>query len=120
MVTVFANNQLMIAEGAVSVSITTDPVPMGGADRIAGVFHVHYSFGTGLTMTVAVEGSNDGQTWITVDSGTPTTAAGDIVPIPTLPTEAVHAFLRVTFTLLATGANTNGICFDYHAIIDKS
>ena len=47
-------------------------------------------------------------------------SAGDIVPIPTLPTEAVHAFLRVTFSLLATGANTNGICFDYHAIIDKS
>ena len=45
MVTVLANNQLMAAAQPPDTTISTDPVPMGGADRVSGVLTVHYNFG---------------------------------------------------------------------------
>jgi hypothetical protein len=121
MITVFASNQPMAAPagGAPSV-ITTDPVPMNGNDRVSGIVTTHYVFGpTTPTLTITVEGSNDGTAWVDfTPGGWPEPAAAGSQELAAA--EAIFAFVRMRFSFTDTGSGNAFICFDVHAVVDKS
>ena len=114
-----ANNQTLIAIDTTASSITTDPHPMGDANymQVAVNVHVLFSAGGNPTLTYAVQGSNDGQTWFPLTditkSVTSTTTEPDIDG-----GDVTCAFIRFKFTLSAdagTGGDITCATFDLHA-----
>jgi len=115
-VTVFANNQLIVTDGTVNGVIDTDPMPMGGNDRVASVLNMHYIYGSGATLSVQFMGSNDGQNWVNIGSPETKTTPPTKSQLPEQ--TAVFAFVKYEFTLTAAGAAA--VCFDLHSVIDHS
>jgi len=114
MIVSFADNLVMVCDTSTSV-ITTDPVAMDGNDRLAGVLNVHYIFGTNGLLSIQLQGSNDGTTWI--DLGAPETeGAAEASGIGQV--TAAYAFVRYEFTFSA--ADVGGICFDLHSRLDHA
>jgi len=119
MVTVFANNQVIVSDQTTQNVIETDPVPMRGSDRVSGILNIHYAFTAlgAFTLDAYVEGSNDGQNWVPVTAVSPTAVGLE----PLVPSDCVHAFVRMKFEFLASSSNgPNAICFSFHGILDKS
>jgi hypothetical protein len=116
MIVVFANNQTMVAPPATTVTITTDPVPLRGSDRINAIVTIHTIFNTGgVGLAWGLEVSNDGVVWLTFGSGGDAAATGSETWVNT---GVAWAFVRVTFSLTG-GASIAGATFDMHAHFDK-
>lgn len=117
MVTVFANNQTIAGESGNASVITTDPVPMRGNDRVSAVANVHYMFGgTGQSLSLILEASNDGTNWITVKAYTAITTTG-VEPLGS--EDAPYAFVRLKMSFTPT-AGDGAVGFDVHAVLDHS
>jgi hypothetical protein len=117
MLVVFANNQVLIAPASSSVTVTTDPVAVGGNNRATGVSNVHGIFNAGTGLTWKMQISMDGQTW--VDQGpvqVAMTATGEYLADPVEVT-GVYARLSITY---ATGAGIGAATFDIHVNFDHS
>ena len=114
MVVSFANNLVMVCNNSTSI-IYTDPVPMSGFDRCIGILLIHYIFGTSALLSIQLQASNDGTTWI--DVGAPDTANSEgAAGVGT--TGLSYAFIRYEFTFSASDAG--GLCFDLPARLDHA
>ena len=120
MVVVVFNNQVIGASSTTTETLS-DPIPMGGNDRVTAVASAHWLFGGGASpkATIEIYGSNDGTSW-TADlfsSAQEVTAAGvKALEIVTAP----YAFVR--FKLIAdpdSGSNFF-MCLDVHANVDHA
>lgn len=117
MLVAFANNQVIVAPTVDSVSIYTDPVPMGDFDRVSAMLNCHYLFPSG-TVTYEAEVSNDGTNWAATAL---TDFATGATPTPRLKVEPVNGgFIRFKFTFANSGAVTGGVCFDLHVQLDHA
>jgi hypothetical protein len=118
---VFANNQMLVADTTATV-VTTDPVPVDDPDlnHVMVTVQIHRIFAMGASaaysLTVDLEGSNDGQTWFPAQSsGALTTPADD-----TFNGDFLFAYVRAQMTLVATSGDWAAAAFDVHAnFLDK-
>jgi hypothetical protein len=123
MVIAFATNQAMTAIHGTPSIISTDPVPLNGADRVSVVLNVHYLWkAAGAAAVVAYQGevSMNGSDWIPVTALTENLNAAGIQQLKDI---AVYgAFIRFFFTLTVTGStgDLGGTCFDVQALVDKA
>lgn len=115
MLVAFANNQVMLADTAIT-TITTDPIPLGDNDRASAILSVHYIFGgASRLLTYTTQVSNDGVTW--VDDGPTGTAATSAPPSINVVANVNGAFMRVKFDL-TIGGGLGAACFDLHVVLD--
>jgi len=71
MLLTLANNQALAVAAGATVSVTTDPVPLNGADRMAAIITVSSIFNAAVPgLTINCEVSIDGVTWRQVASTT--------------------------------------------------
>ena len=118
MLVVFANNQVLIAPAGQSVTITTDPVAVGGNNRATGVTNIHGMFnpsGTGLSWKMQI--SMDGQTW--VDQGPALASAVAVGETMQGPGNVTGVYARLEITYGATGGY-GAATFDVHVNFDRS
>lgn len=122
MVIAFANNQSMTGIQGSTNTISTDPVPLNGNDRVSAMLNVHYLFTQGGTGTVSYQGqvSNDGVNWVNVATLTDTATAATSTPQQKV-ISVNGAFLRFTFSYaIASGAagDMGATAFDLHVKLD--
>jgi hypothetical protein len=119
MLVVFANNQVLIAPTSGSVSITTDPVAVGGNNQATGVTNVHGIFNAAAAgLRWDMEISMDGQTWVTQGpAAAAITATGETLSNPAVVT-GVYARLVISFD--ASAAGVGAATFDIHVNFDRS
>jgi len=125
MLVVFANNQAMAADGAAGATastITTDPVPLNGNDRISMILNAHYFFGAGgaanRSFSVQPQVSNDGVTFLNTGTAITISATTD-TPLETVRT-VNGVYIRMQYSLVVTALpNPDAhICFDHHVNLD--
>ncbi len=119
MLVVFANNQVLIAPATGSVSITTDPVAVGGNNQAMGVTNVHGIFNAaaaGLRWNMEI--SMDGQTWVTQGPAQSalTGTGADKAP----PTQVTGVYARLVISFDASAAGIGAATFDVHVNFDRS
>ena len=119
MLVVFANNQVLVANTSTTVTVTTDPVPVGDNNRATGITNVHGIFNDGAAgLSWKMQVSNDGQTW--EDQGPSTgviSAVGSSLEAPTT-VSCVYARLEISFQ--ASGAGLGAATFDVHVNFDRA
>ena len=118
MLVVFANNQVLIAAAGTTVTITTDPVAVGGNNRATAVTNVHGIFNpsaTGLEWKMQI--SMDGQTW--VDQGPALASAVAVGETMEGPGNVTGVYARLEIKFGATGG-IGAVTFDVHANFDRS
>jgi len=122
MVIAFANNQAMTGVQGSTNTISTDPVPLNGNDRVSAMLNVHYLFVQGGTGTVSYQGqvSNDGVNWVDVATLTDNATAATATPQQKV-ISVNGAFLRFEFSYAITGGGAGdmgGVAFDLHVKLD--
>lgn len=124
MLIAFANNQSLTAiEGSDNV-IQTDPIPMGGSDRVSLMTNIHTLIVTGgatATVGVVTQASNDGVHWDNIGVNAGYTAASSGSPEPAT-ADIQYGYLRLQFTLAisnGSGSDWGTTTFDCHARIWK-
>lgn len=125
MVHVFAKNQTLVCFGAVVNTVYSDPVPLGGSDRLSAFANVH-SIETNSVLgapqiVYTAQLSNDGgQNYVDSSSVTATIITAGVSKV----VGAVNAaLLRFRFTLSnpsAGGTDVSAVCFDLHVDFEKT
>ena len=122
-VVVPASNQWLIRVGVGTVTATTDPIALDGADSATAILNVHELFGGSSpaerSLRYHTQTSIDGVAW--VDQGPSDSASDPGVPPPA--TGAVNGTLiRFVFLLelLPPATGVAGTCFDLHVRLRKS
>lgn len=121
MVVVFANNQTLVTTHGNTVTVFTDPVPMGSNDRLAPQSNVHSIVKTGSgtpTLIYTAQVSNDGGANFldTSLTDTLTTAAVDSA-VGTVNGALVR--FKYAFSIAASSAgDMAAVCFDLHVNFD--
>lgn len=116
MLLTLANNQALVVAAGATVSVTTDPVPLNGADRMTAVITVNSIFNAAAPgLTINCEVSNDGVTWRQVAS----TTVAAVGTIDWLVPGMNYGFMRLLYALTANAAVVAGCVFDVHGNADK-
>lgn len=123
MVVAFANNQMLSTVQGTTITVHTDPVPLGNSDRLSAMLNVHAvpkANGVAtVTLTYTAQLSNDGgQNY--VDSGT-VTGSATMAGVTQVVGTVNAALVRFKYTLAITGGAAGeygGVCFDLHVNFD--
>jgi len=119
----FADNQVMVDQGAQVMTLYSDPVPMGGNDYAELVWTIHTFAVDGGTPTVSLalqgQASNDGVSWfnVTALADTKTALGSSVTEIGGF---VRAAFLRMRYTLTSEAGQFAWAAFDVHANLMKS
>ena len=112
------NDQLLMAESSTSLTITSDPIAMGGANYVEVSTNVENLFNVGAAagrLVMEVWEGNDGQNWNFSTGITHTYTTTEMVPVG----GAVRsAFIRLQYKYDSTAGGAGDITvvtFDCHA-----
>ena len=119
MIHTFAENQIMLDTDGVTMLLTTEPVSVGGNLKGNAVFIIHHVQNAGVNtslLTAAVEGSNDGVSWVADPLTTSDPMASDATFEGNF--EAQYQFVRLSFLFNGKDSGTDPglayIAFDCH------
>lgn len=120
MVVVFANNQVIVAPGPGTSTITTDPVALNNNDRATAMLNCHYIYGASMvanrTLSIVTQVSNDGVVFVPV--GTPINIS-QTTDTPLRDVRNIEgAFIRYQYTFTLVDGPDGGVCFDLHVNLD--
>lgn len=112
----FADGVTLQASNAAGASdVFTDPIAMRGRNRVSGILNLEYIHGTNAQLTLHLQGSQDRQHWIDLDSTAKASAGAHAIGAVSAPV----AFVR--YQLILTNSSGDAACtFDLVSKLDVS